>query len=96
MDTSSLLETPPKLQGWIRGLKAAAEASGLGIKTLKKLAGKGEIWAYQNPEHGRGRAKGGDGEWFFHGPSLHEYHLRKSGLLELQEAALDAINRAGL
>ena len=96
MDTASLIETPPKLQGWIRGLKAAAEASGIGIKKLKKLAREGEICAYQNPDHRRGRSKGGDGEWFFHGPSIHEYHLRKSGLLDLQEAALDVMKRAGL
>lgn len=96
MNNSALLETPPKLQGWIRGLKAAAEASGIGIKKLKKLANQGEIWAYQNPEHRRGRSKGGDGEWFFHGPSIHEYHLRKSGLLDLQEATLDVLHRVGL
>ncbi|MCF8074521.1 MAG: hypothetical protein K9K66_19245 [Desulfarculaceae bacterium] len=96
MDTTTIMETPPKLQGWIRGLKAAAEASGIGVKTLRKLANAGEICAYQNPDHQRGRCKGGEGEWFFHGPSLHDYHLRKSGLMDLREATLDVIRRAGL
>jgi hypothetical protein len=97
MDTVSLIEIPPKLQGWIRGCKAASEASGMGQKKLKKLARENEIWGYQHPDFQRGTKRSkGDGEWFFHGPSIHEYHLRKSGFIDQQLAALDLAKRVGL
>ncbi len=60
---------------WLKGEKAAAY-SGIGYKTLKKLAAGGEIVGFPDPNDKRGPL--GDGVWVFDQKSIDQYRLNQA------------------
>lgn len=71
----------------------AVEAGGIKKNRLKNLALAKDIFGYQNKAFTRGKSPG---EWFFLGPTIHEYHLHSAGVLQTRTLLLDAFRRAGL